>query len=353
MTRVALLWVLSLVGCATIGPIGQMHADVVNGLTQADVDEWAEQCAPRELALARSHSAFAELEFEQGDARRAQEHLEIATVNIAIALEKADACRPKDRDGDGFMDNEDGCPDDPEIVNGYRDSDGCPDYDTDGDGVFDPDDKCVNEPEDLDNFMDSDGCPELDNDGDGLPDKVDACPNAKEIFNGVDDEDGCPDQVLDTDGDGILDEVDQCIQQPENYNEYLDEDGCPDTKPQNVQITKDEIKITEKILFETNRARILPVSYGILDAVSQVLKDYPRIRVRVEGHTDSDGSDAYNLKLSQSRAESVVEYLVKSGIDRSRLDPVGYGETKPIDTNRTSEGKANNRRVEFHIVEGM
>lgn len=344
---------LALGGCYRQGPLQETYNTLISNVAMADIDQYAEECAPRELALARANQRFAELEFEQGDARRAEDHLLVATENINKALILADACRPKDRDGDGFMDDQDGCPDNPEIVNGYKDNDGCPDFDKDGDGVYDDDDRCPAEPEDLDNFMDSDGCPEFDNDNDGIPDDRDACPNAPETFNGVDDTDGCPDQVLDTDQDGILDEVDQCPTQPENVNDYLDEDGCPDLKPQNVQITKDEIKITEMILFQTGKATILPVSYGILDAVAQVLKDYPKIRVRVEGHTDSDGSDAANLKLSQARAESVQQYLMAAGIERGRMEPLGLGETKPIDTNKTSTGKAANRRVEFHIIGGM
>ena len=96
---------------------------------------------------------------------------------------------------------------------------------------------------------------------------------------------------------------------------------------------------------------IKPESYGILDAVVQVMKDYPQIEVRIEGHTDSDGGDDYNLKLSKARAESVFDYLVSHGISGSRLIYEGYGESRPLAENRTAEGRALNRRVEI-LIEG-
>ncbi len=353
MKRLFTLLLLLVAGCARPGPVQQWHRELVRDLDKAHADEWARKCAPRELALAETNNEFAELEFKEGDIRRAQEHLEVARTNIAIALQKADACRPRDDDGDGIWNRNDQCPNEPEDFNGIEDEDGCPEHDRDQDGISDDQDKCPNQPEDKDGFEDADGCPEVDNDQDGIVDTADKCPNDPEDFNGYEDGDGCPEGVIDKDGDGILDKDDACPDEPENLNEYLDDDGCPDVKPQNVRITKERIEIGEKILFETAKARILPESYGILDSVAQVMRDYPKIRVRVEGHTDSQGSDSYNMKLSQARAESVMNYLVQAGIDPSRLEAVGYGETRPIDTNRTAEGRANNRRVEFHIIEGM
>ena len=85
--------------------------------------------------------------------------------------------------------------------------------------------------------------------------------------------------------------------------------------------------------------------------MAQVLKDYPYIEIRIEGHTDSQGGDDYNLKLSNDRAASVFNYLVNKGIDSSRMKSQGFGEASPLDTNRTEQGRANNRRVEFHIVD--
>lgn len=335
-------------GCVKYTDLGDQWTSLEQASKAATVDQYAKECAEEEYAKALAHQAFAQIEFDQGDPRRAHLHLDDSAKYMAIALEKAEACRPKDRDGDGVMDPDDLCPDEPAGPNGIN---GCPYRDKDGDGVPDGQDQCPDEREDLDGFMDADGCPDVDNDKDGLLDTVDQCPNQPEDRNGFQDEDGCPEGVVDRDEDGILDSQDQCPDQPENKNDYLDEDGCPDVKPQKVRITKERIYIDEKILFETSKARILPDSYGILDSVAQVLKDYPYIAIRIEGHTDSQGGDDYNLKLSKDRAASVFTYLVNKGIDASRMKSQGYGETSPLDTNRTEQGRANNRRVEFHIVE--
>ncbi len=349
-----LLAVALLEGCVKVGDLPDYHQEVAAGLQEAAVDQWTQECAPRELALAQSNQAFAELEFEQGNDRRAEEHLLIARTNIALALEAAERCRPKDRDGDGILDGVDKCPDEAEVFNGFNDDDGCPEGDRDRDGIWDSEDQCPTDPEDLDNFMDSDGCPDRDNDNDGIPDVSDKCPDTPEDMDGDEDFDGCPDAAKDSDGDGIGDDVDKCVYDAETVNEYLDEDGCPDSPPQNVRITQEKIEIDDKILFASGKSRILPVSYGILDSVAQVMRDYPNLRVKIEGHTDSDGSESNNLRLSEDRAEAVREYLVsRGGVEGSRMTYEGFGETLPIDTNRTRSGKANNRRVEFRIVDGM
>ncbi|MEL6342291.1 MAG: OmpA family protein [Myxococcota bacterium] len=352
MSRLTLILLL-LTGCARPGPLGMMYEQTNGHLNQTDVDEWAMACAPRELALAQAHKAFAELEFQQGDDRRAEQHLLIARENAKNAVIAADACRPRDRDGDGYVDNEDDCPDEAETFNDYLDEDGCPEGDRDGDGIFDADDACPDAKEDPDGFQDQDGCPDADNDNDGLIDAEDDCPDEPEDFDGDEDEDGCPDAAGDTDGDGIVDSLDRCISEPETFNQYLDEDGCPDEAPQFVRITEEKIEIDQRIQFESGKSVIKPISYPILDSVAQVMGDYPDLRVLVEGHTDSDGSESYNMRLSNNRAASVRDYLIQQGVSAERLDSLGYGETRPIDTNRTPEGKLNNRRVEFRILEGM
>ena len=157
----------------------------------------------------------------------------------------------------------------------------------------------------------------------------------------VQDEDGCPD--TDNDGDGILDVDDGC-NEPETMNGYLDTDGCPDNGPSGVEIARNQIVISEKILFETGRSTIKPVSHGILQAVAAVLADYPKIEVRVEGHTDSQGGASSNQRLSERRAKAVREHLIGQGVDGARMTAKGYGEEKPIDTNRTRSGRANNRQ---------
>ena len=106
----------------------------------------------------------------------------------------------------------------------------------------------------------------------------------------------------------------------------------------------------QKIFFATNDDRILSKSFSLLDEVGKALASRTKIRVRIEGHTDSRGSDTYNRTLSERRAQSVKRYLEGKGVDASRMTAEGWGEERPIDDNRTSEGRAANRRVEFHIV---
>lgn len=127
----------------------------------------------------------------------------------------------------------------------------------------------------------------------------------------------------------------------------------PPPPPVNVEAQVEEkIVITQKIHFEFNRSVIRPISYPILDDVAALLMRNPQIhKVRVEGHTDWIGSDAYNLRLSQARANSVRHYLIQKGIEPDRLEAVGYGEKKPIADNNTVQGRARNRRTEFTVVQ--
>ena len=254
----------------------------------------------------------------------------------------------RDLDGDGLEDYEDRCPAEAEDRDGFEDEDGCPDLDNDRDGIEDVRDRCPDEPEDPDGFEDEDGCPDPDNDGDGVLDASDACPNDPEDADGYQDEDGCPDP--DNDGDGILDDVDRCPDRAENFNGCEDTDGCPESA--RVCVTEEKIVIFDKIYFKTNRAKIKPESFPILDELARVLIANPRIRrVRVEGHTDDRGRDRYNLKLSKKRARAVMDYLIRAGVAAERLESEGYGETQPIAPNDTEEGRARNRRVEFTILE--
>jgi OOP family OmpA-OmpF porin len=126
----------------------------------------------------------------------------------------------------------------------------------------------------------------------------------------------------------------------------------PPPVPKRVEVTQDQIVIHEKIQFETNKAVIKPESFGLLDEITSAVRDTPQIKkLSIEGHTDSVGADKYNKKLSDQRAASVMKYLVEHGIDAGRLVSKGWGETKPIGDNKTPEGKEQNRRVEFVIVE--
>ncbi|MCA9564640.1 MAG: thrombospondin type 3 repeat-containing protein, partial [Myxococcales bacterium] len=134
-----------------------------------------------------------------------------------------------DTDGDGYTDDEDGCPEQAEDWDNFEDEDGCPEADNDNDGVMDADDACPLVPEDLDGTEDADGCPDGDNDGDQIVDEADQCPEEPEDFDGFEDTNGCPDP--DNDRDGFLDGVDQCPMEAEVMNGFEDEDGCPDEAP--------------------------------------------------------------------------------------------------------------------------
>ncbi len=295
--------------------------------------------------------------------------------------EDENGCPDPDNDADGILDEPDRCPLEPEDRDGFEDDDGCPDPDNDQDRVLDASDRCPLQPEDRDEFEDDDGCPDPDNDQDGILDPNDQCPNDAEDRNGVADDDGCPE--VDTDGDGLLDPVDQCPREPEDRDRFQDEDGCPDpdndqdnildvndrcpNEPEVVNGFRDDdgcpdqsaitvtcraIEIRDTIYFETDRAVIQRRSYDLLNQIAAVLSARPDIRrISIEGHTDDRGSDAHNQDLSTRRAQAVREYLLTQGIAAERLTSQGFGESRPIDSNRTPRGRAANRRVEFVITE--
>lgn len=123
-------------------------------------------------------------------------------------------------------------------------------------------------------------------------------------------------------------------------------DLTPEHKPKPV---REEVITTNKIHFAYDRYEIKPASYAVLDEIVSTIKNKPVVSVRVEGHTDGNGSDAYNQRLSENRARSVREYLVRKGIPAEKISSVGMGESKPVADNATKEGRAQNRRVEFHL----
>ena len=255
-----------------------------------------------------------------------------------------------DRDGDGIYDDEDYCPEDPEDKDGFEDANGCPDPDNDKDGIPDVSDRCPSFPEDIDQYKDLDGCPDPDNDRDQILDKDDKCPNVPEDLDGIQDEDGCPED--DSDTDGIPDAQDRCPYEKETINGVEDDDGCPDEGKSSIEVTSKSIRITQKIFFELNSARIDSESYIILNQVALSMKANPQIgKIRIEGHADERGSDDYNLLLTQKRAESVMQYLVDRGVAPERLEAVGYGEMRPLILESNDSAWELNRRVEFTIVE--
>ena len=248
-----------------------------------------------------------------------------------------DGAPDPDNDDDGTIDTLDECPD----VAGPTGNKGCPDTDRDADGVVDRLDRCPDQPEDRDDFEDSDGCPELDNDKDGFADALDACP----LIAGISQEKGCP--AKDTDGDTVFDHEDNCPSE----KGVVENQGCPAEKKQLVIITVEQLKILDKVYFDTGKASIQKRSNALLDNLAQVLTVHPEIaKVQVEGHTDTVGVPEQNKKLSQERAESVKAYLVKKGVADDRLRAVGFGQEKPAQSNDTPAGREFNRRVEFNIV---
>ncbi len=276
----------------------------------------------------------------------------VAGFAVAPSLDPAG----RDTDDDGMSDGRDRCPNDSEDVDNFEDADGCPDRDNDADGREDGVDTCPNDPEDDDGYMDNDGCPDPDNDKDGVADMSDRCPDQAETMNGNEDEDGCPDDQpsADSDGDTFADNIDRCPYDPEDLNQFEDDDGCPDERLKNarVVISGSSIKIKDVINFDPGKSIILPSSFALVDEIALVISQHPELKkVRVEGHTDNKGDPLKNLKLSQSRAEAVVKYLVGKGIAADRLDAAGFGEMRPIADNKTEDGRAQNRRVEFIIVD--
>ena len=257
-----------------------------------------------------------------------------------------------DTDGDGIYDKDDACPD----VAGLEAFNGCPD--TDGDGIEDSKDSCPNEA----GLAEHNGCPDAD--GDGVADKDDNCPTVAGLKalagcpdadgDGVADGDdkcvntagpaankGCP--WPDTDGDGVLDKDDNCV----DVKGTVANNGCPEVSE---EVQKQLNEYAKTILFDTGKSTIKSQSAEVLGDIIKILKEYPTSKFTVEGHTDSVGSEKLNQRLSDSRANSVKEYLIENGIDAFRLSALGYGESKPIDSNKTRKGRANNRRVEINLA---
>jgi len=245
-----------------------------------------------------------------------------------------------DPDRDGFLATNDACPREKGVA-----PDGCPVRDKDGDGIVDDKDRCPDKPETKNGVDDDDGCPESDEDGDGLVGSADTCPKRPEDKDGFEDTDGCPDP--DNDKDGVLDAQDKCPKTLETKNGYKDADGCPDTVPVAVAQFTGTIK---GIQFRKRKATIRRSSFKVLDAAARVLLEFSTVRLEIQGHTDNLGKETYNLDLSQRRAAAVKAYLESKGIDASRLEAKGYGETTPIGNNRRKAGRRKNRRVEFTII---
>lgn len=148
-----------------------------------------------------------------------------------------------------------------------------------------------------------------------------------------------PSGPMDTDRDGVVDSSDQCPNTPAGT--AVDARGCPPLQ---------QTTVLEGLEFETDSAVINPETYTILDRAILLLREYPSVRMEVQGHTDTEGSDQHNMVLSQQRAESVMQYLVEHGVPPDRLVARGYGESSPRASNQTPEGRAQNRRIELHVI---
>ncbi|MBZ9652719.1 OmpA family protein [Psychroflexus montanilacus] len=229
-----------------------------------------------------------------------------------------------DSDGDGIPDKDDECPD----TAGLSEFNGCPD--TDGDGIPDPKDECPNEA----GSEALNGCPDAD--GDGVADKDDECPNEA----GPKENNGCP--YPDSDGDGVLDKDDMC---PDVAGTKAN-NGCPEVTE---EVQKELNDYAKTINFATGKTTITDDSEEALKAIIAILDEYPNAKFTVEGHTDSVGSASNNMNLSKARALAVKSYLVDNGVDEFRLSSAGFGEEKPVASNNTRAGRAENRRVEINL----
>lgn len=259
----------------------------------------------------------------------------------------------KDTDGDGIYDKDDACPE----VAGLPAFNGCPD--SDGDGIEDSKDTCPNEA----GLAEFNGCP--DSDGDGVPDNADNCPNTPGLKSlagcpdadgdGVaDGDDNCPNEAgpaanngcpwPDSDGDGVLDKDDQCP----NEAGTVANNGCPEINP-TVEVMDELNEYARTILFDTGKSTFKKETDPVLKAMTAIFKEYPKASFTIEGYTDSVGTEKSNQLLSERRANAVRDYLIANGINSDRLSAVGYGESNPIDTNKTRAGRANNRRVEVKL----
>lgn len=288
--------------------------------------------------------------------------------------------RALDSDADGVGDPEDLCPTTPRGDHPDPARLGCPEADSDGDGVIDHDDRCVNEPQGAQRDPVNAGCPLRDRDSDGLFDHEDACPEQAQGPRPDPSRRGCP--ALDRDNDGVLDHEDQCPEVPAGLLLDLQRRGCPladgdhdqvpdstdacPTQPgppasdarrngcpnERVRVTESAIQVVGQVVFATNRDKIKRPGIPVLEAVADVMRGAPFIRrLSIEGHTDDRSTPERNLDLSERRARAVMRWLIQHGVAAERLESHGFGQTRPVASNDSEDGRAQNRRVEFRIVD--
>jgi hypothetical protein len=229
-----------------------------------------------------------------------------------------------DKDDDGLSNDKDDCPERSGLLK-YK---GCPVPDEDGDGINDENDKCPT----AEGTVQYRGCPVPDTDKDGIPDDQDACPTVA----GLTRYKGCA--IPDTDHDGINDELDQCP----TIAGIAGNNGCEDLQP------KLDI-IAAALKFESGQVNLAAKSLQGLDALVQMMTEYPKTTLTITGHTDNTGTRKINDRLSLSRAKKVQTYLVKKGLAINRTFLIGLADTQPIANNATKDGRAQNRRADLTI----
>ena len=242
-------------------------------------------------------------------------------------------CPWPDADADTVLDKDDACP----SVAGPAENKGCPWGDADKDTVLDNVDACPTVAGPVENK----GCPWPDTDGDSVLDKDDKCPNEKGLVENF----GCPE--LDADKDGVLDKEDACptVAGPASNK------GCPEVT---AQVLK-ELKVQARAVFFVTGKAVLQTADkgqtdGRLDAIKEIIKNYPNAKFSIEGHTDSVGNAKANQKLSEARAKVVMDALIAKGVNPENLIYKGYGATKPVASNKTAAGRSQNRRTEvIHV----
>jgi OOP family OmpA-OmpF porin len=259
-------------------------------------------------------------------------------AGTAAAVFQFGGIPPVDSDGDGIFDKKDDCPDTP--FGAVVDERGCP-SDADGDGVFDGLDQCADTPAGA--RVDRKGCP-IDSDGDGVFDGLDECPDTP--AGARVDRKGCP---IDSDADGVFDGLDKCPDTPAGSK--VDRKGCKLTETEYMFLDTGTLRLSG-VRFSLGSADIDPDSYPTIDEAGRILEKWNQLEVEIGGYTDSQGSESFNRALSEKRAASVRDYLLKKfpGIHADNLTSVGYGEANPVADNATREGREQNRRVEFKVL---
>jgi type IX secretion system PorP/SprF family membrane protein len=286
-------------------------------------------------------------------------------------VKENEGCPEDDKDQDGIRDAEDKCPDKP----GTKEKQGCPDdeKDTDGDGVPDVRDQCPNQA----GLKENSGCPFGDKDGDGLRDDIDKCPTIPGVVKNL----GCP--IDDRDQDGVVDSSDPCPDEPgpipnfgcppgrgpnaltSSSNGDRDMDGVPDhlDKCPNTAgpkensgcpiISRQEKELLDatirNVYFDYNRAELRSESFKYLNDLAKYMREHPSHNIHMEGHTDSRGSEEYNMELSKNRVYAVMYYLQDRGIDANRIRVEYFGESRPVAENLVEQDRQKNRRVEMRF----